>query len=115
MSRDSRLHRTPLDVLEYEIVEEQAAALGRMGSAGSGPRQAAGVRCRPSARGRAGVSAAGTAYPGDGGRPRALVFVVQREACGLRNSRTLMRDYNVPGEVQKRMGPIYNRPLAQAS
>jgi hypothetical protein len=43
------------------------------------------------------------------------MFVVQREACGLRNSRTVMRDYNVPGEVQKRMGPVYNRPLAQAS
>jgi hypothetical protein len=33
MSRDVRLHRTPLDVLNYEIVEEQAAALGRMGRA----------------------------------------------------------------------------------
>ena len=43
------------------------------------------------------------------------MFVVQREACGLRNSRTIMRDYNVPGEVQKRMGPVYNRPLSQAS
>lgn len=33
MSRDVRLHRTPLDVLNYQIVEEQAAALGRMGRA----------------------------------------------------------------------------------
>jgi hypothetical protein len=32
------------------------------------------------------------------------MFVVQREACGLRDSRTLMRDYNVPGEVQQCMG-----------
>jgi hypothetical protein len=32
------------------------------------------------------------------------MFVVQREACGLRDSRTVMRDYNVPGEVQQRMG-----------
>ena len=33
MSGDFHLHRTPLDVLEYEIVQEQAAALGRMGRA----------------------------------------------------------------------------------
>jgi len=33
------------------------------------------------------------------------MFMVQREACGLRESRTVMRDYDVPGEVQKRMGP----------
>ena len=33
MSHDFRLHRTPLDVLDYEILQEQAAALGRMGRA----------------------------------------------------------------------------------
>ena len=38
-------------------------------------------------------------------------FVVQREACGLRDSRTVMRDYDVPGEVQQRMGAVYSRPL----
>lgn len=32
------------------------------------------------------------------------MFVVQREACGLRDSRSLMRTYNVPGEVQRCMG-----------
>jgi hypothetical protein len=37
---------------------------------------------------------------------RALwMFLVQREACGLRDSRALMRDYDVPGEVQQRMVP----------
>ena len=33
MSRDLRLHRIPADVLDYEIVQEQAVALGRMGRA----------------------------------------------------------------------------------
>jgi hypothetical protein len=37
--------------------------------------------------------------------------VVQREACGLRDSRTVMRDYNVPGEVQQHMGAVSSRPL----
>jgi len=36
---------------------------------------------------------------------RALwMFVVQREACGLRETRNLMRDYKVPMEVQDLMG-----------
>jgi hypothetical protein len=39
------------------------------------------------------------------------MFVVQREACGLRDSRIVMRDYDVPGEVQQRMGAAHLRPL----
>jgi hypothetical protein len=30
--------------------------------------------------------------------------MVQREACGLRDGRQVMRDYRVPVEVQYRMG-----------
>jgi hypothetical protein len=99
------LHRTPFDVLNYEIVEERAAALGRMGRA----LEAALAKLREfdAAHPRAGAPA--TAQQAR----RILVmeaghvlwmFVVQREACGLRDSRTVMRDYNVPGEVQQRMG-----------
>src|SRR5215469_8463028 len=108
MSGDLRLHRTPLDVLNYEIVEEQAAALGRMGRA----LEAALAKLREfdTAHPRAGAPA--TAQQAR----RTLVieaghalwmFVVQREACGLRDSRTLMHDYDMPGEVQKRMGPVF--------
>ena len=86
--------QTPFDVLEYELVQEQAAALGRMGRAleaaldklrefdAAGPRDASARRVL--------VREAGKAL---------WMLVVQREACGLRDSRTLMRDYNVPGEV----------------
>jgi hypothetical protein len=86
---------TPLDVLEYELVQEQAAALGRMGRA----LEAALAELREF---DAGASAS------DRGARHALVtaagkalwmFVVQREACGLHDSRMLARDYNVPGEV----------------
>ena len=31
-------------------------------------------------------------------------FVIQRECCGLRDARAVMRDYRVPQEVQNRMG-----------
>jgi hypothetical protein len=34
------------------------------------------------------------------------MFVVQREACGLRDSRAIMREYKVPPEVQHRMGVL---------
>ena len=116
MSRDIRLHRTPLDVLEYEIIQERAAALGRMGRA----LEAALAKLRefdaahPRASAPASAEQARRTLVIEAGHA-LWMFVVQREACGLRNSRTVMRDYNVPGEVQKRMGPVYNRPLAQAS
>src|SRR5215469_11212528 len=115
MSGDLRLHRTPLDVLNYEIVEEQAAALGRMGRALEA--SLAKLREFDAANPRAGAPALAQQAR------RTLVieaghalwmFVVQREACGLRDSRTLMRDYDVPGEVQQHMGAVHNRPLAQA-
>jgi hypothetical protein len=107
MSRDFRLHRTPADVLDYEIVQEQAAALGRIGRA----LEAALARLREfdAAHPRAGA-------PESTQRARRTLvkeaghalwmLVVQREACGLRDSRTVMRDYDVPGEVQRRMGAV---------
>jgi hypothetical protein len=104
MSRDFRL-RTPVDVLDYEIAQETAAALGRMGRA----LEAALARLRefdaahpPSDAPSSARQARRTLVMEAG---HALwMFVVQREACGLRDSRTVMRDYDVPGEVQRCMG-----------
>ena len=87
-------NRPPVDVLEYELVQEQAAALGRMGRALEAALDT--------------LRAFDAADPEDASARRALVraagkalwmFVVQREACGLRDSRAVMREYNVPGEV----------------
>ena len=106
MSREFRPNRTPFDVLEYEIVQERAAALGRMGRA----LEAAVARLREfdAAQPRTGAPAsmqqARRALVREAGHA-LWMFAVQREACGLRDSRTLMRDYNVPGEVQQRMEP----------
>ena len=105
MSRDFQLHRTPVDVLNYEIVQEQAAALGRMGRA----LEAALARLRefdaahPRASAPASAQQARRILVREAGHA-LWMLVVQREACGLRDSRTLMRTYNVPGEVQQRMG-----------
>jgi hypothetical protein len=93
-----------LGLIETEIIAEQASALGRLGRALEAALQA--LRD---------FDAAPAARPSDPDRKRraALVaeagyalwlFVVQREACGLRDSRTVMRDYAVPAEVQVRMG-----------
>ncbi len=97
--------KTPLDVLEYELVQEQAAALGRMGRA----LEAALAKLREfdAAHPQA------DAPEWDHQTRRSLVreagkalwmFVVQREACGLRDSRAITRDYGVPGEVMLHSG-----------
>jgi uncharacterized protein DUF6665 len=110
MSRDHRLHRTPADALDYEIVQEQASALGRMGRA----LEAALARLREfdAAHPREGAPASAQQ------ERRSLVteaahalwmLVVQREACGLRDGRGVMRDYDVPPEVQRRMGPVLKK------
>ena len=104
MSRDLR---PPVDILHYEIVQEQASALGRMGSALEQALRACAnstpltrtrrrrPRCKPARRKL--VMEAGQAL---------WMFVVQREATGLRDSRHIMRTYNVPAEVQRCMGLV---------
>jgi hypothetical protein len=100
----TRLHE-PQAALDYEIVQEQASALGRLGR--SLEAALATLQEFDAAHSRAGL------HPAERQARAALVaragqalwmFVVQREACGLRDSRTVMRDYNVPSEVQHRMG-----------
>ena len=105
MSRDLGPNRAPLDVLNYEIVEEQASALGRMGRALEAalarlrefdavhPRAGAPESTRSARRGL--VLEAGQAL---------WMLMVQREACGLRDSRALMRIYGVPDDVQRNIG-----------
>jgi hypothetical protein len=94
---------THVVALDYEIGQEQASALGRLGRA---------------------LEAALAALSGhdaehsenDSARARLLqdasealwCFMVQREACGLRDPRPVIRDYRVPTEVYARMG-IFRR------
>src|SRR6516164_5978853 len=107
MSRDFHLHRMPVDVLDYEIAQEQASALGRMGRA----LEAALARLREfdAAQARSGAPAstqqARRILVTEAGHA-LWMFVVQREACGLRDSRGIMREYKVPGEVQLCMGAV---------
>jgi hypothetical protein len=104
MSRDLRL-KPPVDALDYEIAQEQASAFGRMGRA----LEAALARLREFDAGQAGPDLPESARQERRqlvlGAGHALwMFVVQRESCGLRDTRTMMREYKVPGEVQQCMG-----------
>ncbi|WP_213289189.1 DUF6665 family protein [Bradyrhizobium sp. sGM-13] len=107
MSRDFRLDRTPVDVLNYEIAQDQAVALGRMGRA----LEAALARLRefdsthPRSGAPASAQQARRILVTEAGHA-LWMFVVQQEACGLRDSRPVMRAYNVPNEVQQCMGAV---------
>ena len=107
-SRSDRF-ATPADLLATEILQEQASALGRLGRALEAALQTL----------RRFDVEHGVSQNVDKNRRTALVaeagyalwlFVVQREACGLRDSRTVMRDYGVPPEVQVRMGLLPAAP-----
>jgi hypothetical protein len=100
------------NVLEYEIAQEQAAALGRLGRA----LEAAltDLAAHDAAPG-ASDNAAGP--PRKGARTELLeaagyalwCFVIQREACGLRDQAAIVREYRVPQEVRNRMGVFPGR------
>ena len=87
--------------LQYEIAEERASALGRLGrrldaaltALAACPRTAGSDR---KIRDRL-VEQAGYAL---------WLLVVQREACGLNNTAHVLQVYRVPNEVYARMGPL---------
>jgi hypothetical protein len=98
--------KTGVDVLEYEILGEQAATIGRLARelresldalqafderAGGG---GAPVDRRDPQRQRL-VDAAGYAL---------FNFVVQRDCAGLRGTEHVLKQYAVPPEVRARMG-----------
>ncbi len=92
-----------LDAVEYEITQEKASALDRIYRRLEEALQSLRAYDAAAAPGyvaineeRAGLVAAAA---------EALwYYVVQREACGLRDSETVMRELQVPKEVQLRMG-----------
>jgi hypothetical protein len=102
--------RLPADLLEHEFIQEKASALGRLGRAlesslaalaafdARHPRSA----CAQSRQQRTAlVREASIAL---------WYFVIQREACGLRDLRYVLRDYRVPPEVAAQMGALPQQP-----
>jgi Family of unknown function (DUF6665) len=107
----SKVHDSALD---YEIAQEQAAALGRLGRA----LEAALAALSEHDGLRADSGDLPEQAPAGAARERLLrdasnalwCFVVQREAVGLRDQRAIMREYRVPIEVQNRMGAFGTGP-----
>jgi Family of unknown function (DUF6665) len=96
----------PTAAIDYEIAREKASALGRLGR-----RLEAALAALAAFDAQVDEEVIGPSERRE--RRAALVaeagevlwsFIVQREACGLRDSNRAMRDYGVPAEVRLRMG-----------
>ncbi len=94
-----------VDLLQYEIVQEKAATLARIGKR---LQDALAVLAEHDA-----ARSETVAGRGDDERRDALVtaagealwyYVIQREVCGLRDNEAVMRHLGVPREVRLRMG-----------
>lgn len=96
-----------LDALQYEVMQEKAAVLARLGRT----LEAALARLAEHDAG-AGTAAAGpdrselVAAAGEA----LWYFVVQREVLGLRDTDAVLRHLQVPREVRLRMGLRPRRP-----
>ncbi|MGB6536380.1 MAG: DUF6665 family protein [Xanthobacteraceae bacterium] len=102
--------------LDYEIAQEQASALGRIGRALESALTALAEHdssqtiesCPPSAPAPQLAASATRARLVSDASEMLWCFLVQREACGLRDPRPVLREYRVPAEVYARMG-IFER------
>jgi hypothetical protein len=106
--------------LGYEIAQEQAAALGRLGRALEAALAALSRHdCADTWHDSDAASRPSHAIPSrqrlvDEASEALWCFIVQREACGLRDQRLVFREYGVPAEVRNRMGVFgASRPRRQ--
>jgi hypothetical protein len=102
--------------LDYEIAQEQASALGRLGRALEAALAALVEYDRQHGEDRSQreLAARRARLVQDAG-DALWCFMVQREACGLRDPRPVLRDYRVPAEVQNRMGIFVTRRRATSA
>ena len=91
--------------LDYEIAQEKASTLGRLGRALETALAALRAFDVQAIEATEQARTERKALVADAGHA-LWMFVVQREALGLRDSRQVMRDYAVPPEVQGRMGML---------
>jgi hypothetical protein len=97
-----------LDALQYEIMQEKAATLGRVTHAFE----------RAFAAWQAFEADAAAGRVSDSERREKLLdqaaealwnFVIQRETIGLRNTEAVLREYGVPAALRLRMGVMRRR------
>jgi hypothetical protein len=92
-----------MDVLHHEIMQEKASTLGRLTQAfEKALANYVELEAGPAASGAA-ASAQREKLLDEAGEA-LWWFVVQREACGLRNTEMVLREYKVPAAIRLRMG-----------
>jgi hypothetical protein len=102
-----KVNPSVIDLLQDEFAQEKASALGRLGRA---------LEAALAALAQFDADEQRDDLSAEGRQMRAVLvraastalwhFVVQREACGLRDFRYVLRDYRVPPEVAARMGAV---------
>ena len=88
-----------LVALDYEVAQEQASALGRAGRA-----LETALKALSDYEGTGTGNRTERAKLVQDASDALWCFMVQRESCGLRDPRPVLRDYRIPAEVQNRMG-----------
>jgi hypothetical protein len=91
--------KSPLNILEYDLMAERADSLGRAGLRA----EAALLRLQeasPETREELTDAAAADVY----------ALFIQREICGLRNGRDVIARYGIPGSVIARLGVTRRKP-----
>src|SRR5206468_3550399 len=108
----SKTRHEPAELLADEFIQEKASALGRLGRALEASLAA--LAEFDAGRGQASSAAEYRQMRASLVAEASIAlwhFVVQREACGLRDLRYVLRDYRVPHEVSARMGAIAGESL----
>jgi hypothetical protein len=103
--------RTGLDVLEYEIRQEQAATIGRLARELRDALDALETFNRQASSAEAGADSRDPqrARLVDAAAYALWNFIVQRECSGFRGTEQVLKDYAVPVEVHAKMGAIRPR------
>lgn len=90
---DNAAGKSPLNVLEYELMAERADSLGRAGL-----------------KAEAALARLGAAADDDrealldAAAREVYALFIQREICGLKNGRDVVARYGIPGAVLARLG-----------
>jgi hypothetical protein len=100
----SHSRAAPVVALDYEMAQERASALGRLGRA-----LETALAALSDYDDTCGARDAARAQLVQDASEALWCFMVQREACGLRDPRPVLRHYGVPGEVYARMGAFAPR------
>ena len=93
--------KSPLSVLEYELMAERADSLGR-----------AGLRAEAALAKLKDSDAEDKEDLLDAAAAEVYALFIQREICGLKNSREVIARYGIPGAVIARLG-VSRKPAAK--